>query len=173
MSIPASERIVSVSVNRIELEAETPFVALRVALEREVPALDEKRVASLLRAGASWAELTREASGGSGLVRFWSYDPTPVMRVGGADLPAAGYLLGDYVTAARMFRHDPGTALYTPARLELHARGSRTVVSFDQPSSALRTFGNNKVTQAAFELDRLLGDLLEDLGLPRPSVLRL
>ncbi|GIT79587.1 hypothetical protein LLS1_12560 [Leifsonia sp. LS1] len=173
MSIPASERIVSVSVNRIELEAEAPFVALRAALEREVPALDEKRVASLLRAGASWAELTREVSGPSGLLRFWSYDPTPVMRVGGADLPAAGYALGDYVTAARMFRHDPGTALYAPARLELHARGSRTVLAFDQPSSALRTFGNNKITQAAFELDRLLGDLLEDLGLPRPSVLRL
>jgi uncharacterized protein YjiS (DUF1127 family) len=173
VTTPATERIVPVTVNRVELEAETPFVALRAALEREVPPLDERRLATLLRSGASWAQLTREVSGPGALVRFWTYDPTPVMRVGGADLAAAGYLLGDYVTAARMFRHDPGTTLYTPVRLELHARRSRTVVAFDQPSSALKAFGNNKITQAGFELDRLLGDLLEDLGLPRPSILRL
>lgn len=173
VTISATERIVPVAVNRVELVAEAPFATLRAALERAVPALDEARLADLLASGASWAQLTREASGGSGLVRFWTSDPTPVMRVGGADLPAAGYLLGDYVTAARMFRHDPGTALYTPVRLELHARGASTVVAFDQPSSALTAFGNNKITQAGFELDRLLGDLLEDLGLPRPSVLRL
>lgn len=172
MTISATERIVPVTVNRVEIEAQVPFARLRAAMEREVPALDEALLARLLEAGASWAQLTREVAGGASLVRFWTYDPTPVMRVGGADLPAAGYLLGDYVTAARMFRHDPGTALHTPVRLELHARGSVTVVSFDQPGSALVAFGNNKITQAGFELDRLLGDLLEDIGLPRPSVLR-
>lgn len=172
MSIFANERIVTVTVNRIELEATVPFAVLRAALEREVPPLDEARLAALLASGASWSQLTREVSGGGALVRFWTDEPTPVMRVGGADLPAVGYLLGDYVTAARMFRHDPGTALYTPVRLELHARGAGTIVTFDQPSSALRSFGNNKITQAGFELDRLVGDLLEDLGLPRPSVLR-
>lgn len=171
MSIPATERIVPVTVRRVELEASAPFATLRAALEREVPPVDEEQLASLLEAGAPWSQLTR-AVGGGGLVRFWTYDPTPVMRAGGADLPAAGYLLGDYVTAARMFRHDPGTALYTPVRLELHARGAGTLLAFDQPSSALTVFGNNKITQAAFELDRLLGDLLEGLGLPRPSVLR-
>jgi hypothetical protein len=72
-----------------------------------------------------------------------------------------------------MFRHDPGTLLYTPLRVELHAaRSGGTVVSVDQPSSRLGSFGNNKVTQAGFELDRMLGDLLEELDLPRPSVLR-
>jgi hypothetical protein len=46
------------------------------------------------------------------------------------------------------------------------------VLSADQPSGPLRGFGNNKITQAGYELDRILGDLLENLGLPRPSVLR-
>jgi hypothetical protein len=171
VSVRVEERVVPVTVNRVELVAETPFASLRAAIEREVPPLDEALLAELVRSGASWSQLTR-AVGGGRLVRFWTYDPTPVMRLGGADLPAAGYALGDYVTAARMFRHDPATALHTPMRLELHARGGATVVSFDQPSSALRAFGNNKITQAAFELDRLLGDLLEDVGLPRPSLLR-
>jgi hypothetical protein len=47
------------------------------------------------------------------------------------------------------------------------------VLSADQPSTQLRGFGNNKITQAAVELDRMLGDLLEELGLPRPERLRL
>lgn len=175
MALPATERIVPVSVNRIELEAAVAFGTLRRAFEAEVPPLDVGHVRELLSSGADWRRLTLEAAGPGihRFVRFWTDHPTPVMRVGGADIPSSVYLIGDYATAARMFRHDPGTLLYTPLRVELHAtRSGGTVLSVDQPSSRLGSFGNNKVTQAGFELDRMLGDLLEELGLPRPSVLR-
>ena len=175
MALPANERIVPVSVNRIELEAAVAFGTLRRAFEAEVPPLDVGHVRELLSSGADWRRLTLESAGPGihSFVRFWTDHPTPVMRVGGADIPSAVYLIGDYATAARMFRHDPGPLLYTPLRVELHAtRSGGTVLSVDQPSSRLGSFGNNKVTQAGFELDRMLGDLLEELGLPRPSVLR-
>lgn len=175
MVLPAIERIVPVAVNRIELEATVPFGTLRRAFETEVPPLDVAHLRELLASGADWRRLSQE-TGGPGIhrfVRFWTDHPTPVMRVGGADIPSAVYLIGDYATAARMFRHDPGALLYTPIRVELHAnRAGGTVLSVDQPSSRLGSFGNNKITQAGFELDRMLGDLLEELDLPRPSVLR-
>ena len=47
-----------------------------------------------------------------------------------------------------------------------------TVLTVDVPGDALGGFGINKVTQAGAELDRALGDLFEDLGLPRPAALR-
>ena len=175
MALPASERIVPVAVNRIELEAAVAFGTLRRAFEAEVPPVDAAHVRELLSQGAEWRRLTLETAGPGihRFVRFWTDHPTPVMRVGGADIPSAVYLIGDYATAARMFRHDPGTLLYTPLRVELHAsRSGGTALSVDQPSSVLGSFGNNKVTQAGFELDRMLGDLLEEIGLPRPSVLR-
>ena len=175
MALPATERIVRVAVTRIELEAAVPFGTLRRAFEAEVPPLDAVRLHELLSTGAEWRRLTLETSGPGihRFVRFWTDHPTPVMRVGGADIPSAVYLIGDYSTAARMFRHDPGALLYTPLRVELHAgRDGGTVLSVDQPSSSLSSFGNNKIAQAGFELDRMLGDLLEELGLPRPSVLR-
>ncbi|WP_158861906.1 hypothetical protein [Leifsonia sp. AG29] len=175
MALPATERIVPVTASRIELEAEMPFERLRSALEAEVPAVDRRLLSGLMREGAPWRRLVAELAGPGihGLVRFWEEHPTPVMKVGGADTPSALYLLGEYGVMARMFRHDPGALLYAPVRLELHARGAgRTVLAFEQPSASLRTFGNNKITQAGFELDRMLGDLLEELGLPRPSVLR-
>lgn len=176
MTYRATERIHTVEAHRIELEAEVPFPTLRAAFEAEVPELDQDLLRRLLDSGADWTTLTRSLAGpGShGLVCFWRGELTAVMRVGGVDLPDVGYLVGDYATAARMYRHDAATALYTPFRVELRAAGEgRTVVSADQPSAPLRGFGNNKITQAGYELDRMLGDLLEDLGLPRPSVLRL
>ena len=175
MALPATERIIPVPVTRIELEAAVAFGTLRRAFEAEVPPLDVAQLRDLLAGNADWRRLTRETAGPGihRFVRFWTDHPTAVMRVGGADIPSAVYLIGDYATAARMFRHDPGTLLYTPIRVELHAaRGGGTVLSVDQPSSRLASFGNNKITQAGFELDRMLGDLLEELGLPRPSVLR-
>ena len=175
MALPATERIVPVPVNRIELEAPVAFGTLRRAFEAEVPPLDAGHLRELLSGGADWRRLTLETAGPGihRFVRFWTEHPTPVMRVGGADIASAVYLIGDYTTAARMFRHDPGALLYTPLRVELHAtRSGGTVLSVDQPSSALASFGSNKITQAAFELDRMLGDLVEELGLPRPSVLR-
>ena len=169
MALPATERIVPVPVNRIELEAAVAFGTLRRAFEAEVPPLDVAHLRELLSQGA----VETAGPGIHRFVRFWTEHPTPVTRVGGADIPSAVYLIGDYATAARMFRHDAGTLLYTPLRVELHAtRAGGTVLSVDQPSSRLGSFGNNKVTQAGFELDRMLGDLLEELDLPRPSVLR-
>lgn len=176
MAYNASERNIPVPVNRIEVEAEVPFETLRRAFEAEVPPLDTEHLRRLLDQGAEWRRIAAETAGGSihRFVRFWSDSATPVMRVGGADTPSAAYLIGDYATAARMFRHDAGVMLYTPIRVELHGtRGGRTVLSVDQPSTQLSAFGSNKITQAAFELDRMLGDLLEELGLPRPARLRL
>lgn len=171
----ATERLHPIEGLRIELEADVPFATLRSAFEAEVPELDHGALRRLLDSRADWATLTGSLAGPGAhrLVRFWSGDATAVMRVGGVDLPGVSYLVGDYTTAARMYRHDAGTALYSPFRVELHASGEgRTVLSADQPSAPLRGFGNNKITQAGYELDRMLGDLLEDLGLPRPSVLR-
>ncbi len=175
MSVHASATVVTVPVTRIRIEAAVPFEVLRRAFEAEVPPVDEDRFRRLVSEGAEWNVFARE-SAGKGVhrfVAFWQHFPTPVMRVGGADTPSASYLIGDYVTAARMFRHDPATLLYTPVRIELHAGPEGNgVLTVDQPSSQLVSFQNNKITQAAYELDRMLGDLLEEIGLLRPSVLR-
>ena len=175
MAFPASETVVPVTVNRIRMEADVSFETLRRAFEAEVPPLDEDRFRRLVDEGAEWRLFAREAAGNGvhSFVTFWRHYPTDVMRVGGADIPSAGYLIGDYATIARMFRHDAGVLLCTPIRLELHAgRGGQAILTVDQPSSQFAAFGSNKITQAGFELDRMLGDLLEELGLPRPSVLR-
>lgn len=175
MTFHASDRLVPVTVNRIEIEAHVPFEALRRAFEAEVPLVDSARFEQLVADGAEWKRFAQEAEGNGihRFVAFWRHYPSAIMRVGGADIPSASYLIGDYVTASRVFRHDPAAMLYTPTRIELHAgRNGGTILTVDQPSSQLVSLGNNKITQAGYELDRMLGDLLEELGLPRPEALR-
>ncbi|MEY2589622.1 MAG: hypothetical protein QOJ67_1606 [Acidimicrobiaceae bacterium] len=175
VSISASSRVVPFSVNRIEIEAEVPFEVLRRAFEAEVPVLDDEHFRQLVESGADWKQFVQAASGIGvhSFVAFWRHYPSSIMRVGGSDAPSASYLIGDYATAARMFRHDPGVMLYAPLRVELHVnRRGLTVLSVDQPSSQLVSMGNNKITQTGYELDRMLGDLIEEIGLPRPEALR-
>jgi hypothetical protein len=95
------------------------------------------------------------------------------MRHAGNAASSIIWLLVNHGVGARLFRHDPGALLYSPIRIEAHAPDAgTTIVGFDVPSAQLRSFGINKITQAGAELDRALGDLIEDLGLPRPAALR-
>jgi hypothetical protein len=176
MSYDATERIVPHPVNRIELVTNAPFAQLRTRFEAEVPEVDPADMADLVAGDASWEDFVRGLAyaAPNGFVRLWSEDPTAIMRFAGSEAASAAYLIGDYAIAARVFRYDPAAMLYVPLRVELHSdRTGRTVLAVDQPSSHLASFEVNKMTQAGYELDRRLGDLLEALDLPRPSVLRL
>jgi len=172
---PASETSTEHAVRRITLTTATPFEQLRRDFEALVPALDLGALERQAARGASWSALERTAGYGAAydLCRFWTHDPSALLHLAGNDAPSRTYLVGNLAMAARLFRIEPGTALHAPLRLELHVgRTGATVLSFDQPGSQLAGYGLNKATQAGYELDRLLGDLLEALGLPRPSALR-
>lgn len=175
MSYDAAERLVGYSATRVELATNARFDVLRAALEGIVPELSDAAALGRLADDGDWASFTRALAweSPSGFVRVWSTHPQPLMKAAGSDTASAVYLLTNHAIGARLFRHDPGALLYSPVRLELHAaRAAGTIVSFDVPSARLRSFGVNKITQAGGELDRALGDLLEELALPRPSVLR-
>lgn len=175
MTHPATESLSEHVIRRTALTTELPFEQLRRSFEAAVPELDLSGLERRAAQGATWVQLQREAGHCADyeLCRYWTHDPSALLRLAGNDAPSRTYLIGTLAMAARLFRIEPGTALHAPLRIELHAnRGGAAVLSFDQPGSQLASYGLNKITQAGYELDRLLGDLLEGLGLPRPSTLR-
>lgn len=175
MTYPASEGTTEHAVRRIAIETAAPFEQLRARFEAAVPELDLDDLERKARGGSAWEALRREAEYGAeyGLCRFWTHDPSALMRLAGNDAPSRTYLIGSLSMAARLFRIEPGAMLYAPLRVELHVNRARsTVLAFEQPGSHLASYGLNKVTQAGYELDRLLGDLLEALEMPRPTALR-
>lgn len=175
MTHPASEATTEHVVRRVALETTAPFDALRRGFEEAVPVLDLDGLERRAREGWSWEALQREAGRDAayGLSRFWTHDPSALLHLAGNEAPSRTYLVGSLAMAARVFRIEPGAMLHAPLRIELHVnRSGSTVLTFDQPGSQLASYGLNKVTQAGYELDRLLGDLLEGLDLPRPAALR-
>lgn len=175
MSYEASESSTEYAATRVELASNARFEALVAAFEQAVPELTDAAALATLAGDGDWAAFTRGLAweSPSGFVRVWGSRPSELFQAAGSSTPSAVWLIVNYAIGARLFRHDPATMLYSPLRVELHASArAGTVMSFDVPSARLRGFGINKVTQAGAELDRALGDLVEDLGLPRPAALR-
>lgn len=175
MSYEAAERIAEYGARRVELDTNARFEAIVAAFESAVPELTDAAALARLAEDGDWQSFTRGLAweAPSGFVRVWSSRPTELFAAAGSGTPSAVWFIVNHAIAARLFRHDPATMLYSPLRVEAHAaRAAGTVLSFEVPSARLRSFDMNKVTQAGAELDRALGDLVEDLGLPRPSALR-
>jgi hypothetical protein len=193
VSYDGDETTLDYQAKRVRLVASVRFEALVDAFEQAVPELSDADALARLAENDDWSAFARGLAweSPSGFVRVWSSRPGELMRHAGSPVASVVWLIVNYGIAARMFRHDPGAMLYSPLRIEAHAAGPaasaasapaalpasapaapETVVSFDVPSAQLRGFGINKITQAGAELDRALGDLLEDIGLPRPVALR-
>lgn len=174
MSYDAAEAVFEHPGRRIRLDTNAQFDALVAAFQAAVPALSEEEALAEVRAG-DWAAFVRglqwEAS--SGFVRVWTSRPDTLMQHAGSGARSVVWLIAHHGIAARLFRHDPGTMLYASVRIEAHTSSvPGTTLSFEAPGARLAAFGVNKITQAGAELDRALGDLLEEIGLPRPAALR-
>lgn len=175
MTYDVTESGVDYAATRVQLKTNAHFTSFVAAFERAVPELTDRDAVARFAEDGDWSGFVRglqwEAS--SGFVRVQSFRPDGLMRFAGSTTASAVWLVVNHGIAARLFRQDPATALYSPLRIEAHAsRDAGTTIGFDLPSAALKSFGINKLTQAGAELDRALGDLFEDLGMPRPSVLR-
>ncbi|MGI6879246.1 hypothetical protein [Microbacterium sp. gxy059] len=174
MSYDASETVLEHPGRRVRIETNAQFDALVGAFEEAVPALPDEEALTELR-GDDWAGFVRglEWTAPYGFVRVSATRPDELMRRAGSDARSVVWSVVHHGIAARLFRHDPATALASPLRIEAHtSRRPGTTLGFEVPSALLGGFGLNKITQAGVELDRALGDLLEGLGLPRPSALR-
>lgn len=170
-----TETTAEYAATRVQLHTNARFESFVAAFESAVPALTDADAVARLADDHDWTGFVRglQWEAPSGFVRVQTLRPDGLMRFAGSPTASAVWLVVNHGIGARLFRHDPATALYSPLRIEAHAaREPGTLIGFDLPSANLKGFGINKLTQAGAELDRALGDLLEDLGMPRPAVLR-
>lgn len=158
---------------RLTLATPARFDTFVEAFEAAVPSLPDEE--ALTQLTPDWAAFVRglEWEAPSGFVRTATAWPSELLQHAGSRSRSVVWTIVHHAIAARLHRLEPGTLLSTHLRIAAHTTARPgTVLTLDVPSAALRSFGNNKITQGGAELDRALGDLLEDLGLPRPSALR-
>ena len=142
--------------------------------EAAVPEVPQEQVGALVHRGAPWSEMEEliASSAPHGFLIYSRLDMQPLMGAAGDGADCVAYLMGNHVTAERMFRHDPRAMLYAPLRTviwEDSAGGAWFTV--DQPSTQFGSLGLPEVSTVGVELDRELAALLEALDVDVPGAL--
>jgi hypothetical protein len=104
-------------VNRFVIDTDDTFDDIRQRFESLVPTIDFVELTDLIEAGdlARVQQYTSEHAPHS-FVNFWTFDPTPMMKLVGHRTRAITYMVGNNVIVETMFRHQPGVMLYAPLR---------------------------------------------------------
>jgi hypothetical protein len=170
MTQPTNTTTIAHVVNRLVIDADTDFEDLRQRYETLVPDIDMAALTAVIDKGNldEVVRYTAERTPHS-FARFWTFDPTPMMRLAGDHTDLMSYLMGNNVIAETMFRHNPAIMLYAPLRTVIYrdAAGA-THLSIDQPSTNFASFGDSPITDVGLALDAKLAALLRVLGLAVP-----
>jgi hypothetical protein len=159
MTQPTNTTTIAHVVNRLVIDADTDFEDLRQRYETLVPDIDMAALTAVIDKGNldEVVRYTAERTPHS-FARFWTFDPTPMMRLAGDHTDLMSYLMGNNVIAETMFRH---TVIYRDAAGATH-------LSIDQPSTNFASFGDSPITDVGLALDAKLAALLRVLGLAVP-----
>ena len=131
-------------------------------------------VNALVKKGAHWSDMVKliDDRAPNGFLIYFRNDVHPVMQAAGDPADAIAYLMGNHVTAERMFRYEPRVMLYAPLHTEIweDADGNAWLTA-DQPSTQFSSFGIPAVSKVGVDLDRELASLLDVLGVEVPESL--
>jgi hypothetical protein len=166
-------RTVAHQVNRLVIDTGATFDNARRRYESAVPTIDFAKLTELIEAGdlERVRQYTAEQAPHS-FINFWTFDPTPMMRLAGHQTRAITYMMGNNVIVETMYRHDPGVMLYAPMRTAIYQDAAgRTQLSIDQPSTRYASFGDPRIAVVGLDLDTKLAALLRVLAWPVPSEL--
>ena len=157
-------------VNRLVIDADATFEDLRGRYESLVPEIDPDELRMVIEKGDldEVARYTAEHTPHT-FARFWTFDPTPMMRLLGHRTKVITYMMGNNVVVETMYRHDPAVMLYAPLRTAIYTdTAGETHFSIDQPSTRFASFGDPRIAEVGRLLDSKLVALLQLLKLPVP-----
>ena len=162
--------IIAHMVNRLVIDTDATFEDLRARYESLVPEIDVEALGAVIERGDLDAvkRYTAEHTPHT-FARFWTFDPTPMMRLVGHRAEMITYMMGNNVVVETMYRHDPAVMLYAPLRTAIYTDlAGATHFSIDQPSTRFASFGDPRIAEVGRLLDSKLAALLQLLGLPVP-----
>jgi hypothetical protein len=166
----AGTHVVVHQVNRLVIDSDSGFDDLCRRYETLVPDIGSDDLRALLEKG-DLDEVVRYTAEHTPhtFARFWSLDPTPMMRLLGHKTRVMTYMMGNNVVVETMYRHNPAVMLYAPLRTAIYEDSTgATHFSIDQPSSRFASFGDPRITEVGRLLDAKLAELLSLLRLPVP-----
>jgi hypothetical protein len=160
-------------VNRFDIESDDSFEEIQRRYETLVPTIDFAELTDLIESGdLARVKQYTAARAPHSFVNFWTFDPTPMMRLVGHRTRAITYMMGNNVIVETMFRHNPGVMLYAPLRTAIYQdTAGRVHFGIDQPSSKFAAFGDTRIAEVGLQLDAKLAALLSLMDLQVPEEL--
>jgi uncharacterized protein (DUF302 family) len=162
------------TVHHIRIDSGRPYAQFRADYETVVPSFDRLEAIGVVKSNAGWTAIEglSDATAIHGLVNFFTFDPSPVMKLRGNTGHAVTYLAGNIVKAEPGFRIDPATFLYVPLRIVIAETDAGTgEMSFDHPADLFAVYGNPELDSVSHEFTETLGGVLSLLGLDVPRQL--
>lgn len=103
------------------IDADASFEDLRGRYESLVPVIDPDALRALIEKGDldQVVRYTAEHTPHT-FARFWTFDPTPMMRLVGHRTEVITYMMGNNIVVETMYRHDPLVMLYAPLRTAIY-----------------------------------------------------
>jgi hypothetical protein len=161
------------SATRIVVSPAGSYEELEAAFERTVPILPLEQLQARLKAGdAAGARSLLENGSSVGMYLFFTLDATPFMAAMGHGGKAKTYLMGNPLTAERMYTSDPAVMLYAPLRVLLHEDHQGAAhLTLDRPSDLFGSFGNEAITSVGHDLDATVAKIIQKMGFTGPTAL--
>lgn len=170
----STDTVVTRPVRTFSVVMPGDFAESIAAFESKAPRLDVETFAQEVRQTESWDEIATWTASHAphGLLVYWRNDVHALMGRAGDRHQAIAYLLGNHITAEKMFRVDPRVMIYAPLRVEIsQAEGGDVLFTADVPSDMFGGYGSGEILEVARGLDFALAALLVELGATPPGFL--
>lgn len=162
------------TVRHVAIATGRPYEVFRAEYETAVPSFDRLEAIGVASSGAGWSAiegLSRNTAV-NGFVNFFTFDPTPVMKLPGDTGRGVTYLTGNIVEAEKGFGFDPACFLYLPLRVMItEGSDQNAVLSIDVPSDLFAAFEDGALRAVGRQFTLAFGKLVAHLGLPVPPEL--
>jgi hypothetical protein len=167
-------QIVTRPVRQITINTGRPWADFRADYEQAVPHFDRLEAIGVVLSDSGWPAIDRlsHATAVNGFVNFFTFDPTPVMRLNGSTGSAVTYLTGNIVDAEPGFREQPACFLYIPLRVVIAADDvgdARLII--DHPADLFAAYGNPRLDSVASQFALAFARLLQQLQVSVPPEL--
>jgi hypothetical protein len=162
------------AVTRFSTELPGSFEDAIAAFEANVPAAALATLAGVLEWRRDWETVVHwtKARATRGFLRYWKLDIGSLMAVAGGESRCVSYLIGNHVTAQRLFRDDARAMASAPLLVSITQDPEQPVLLTSSiPSSQIVREGavSEDVAAVGEEADRSFAGLLTALGARVPD----
>lgn len=154
------------SVSLVSIECSAPFEQVVKRIGETFGQFDGEKAQEIVESGdvEAFKRYVADGAGDHDFAIFYALNQGSAMTLMGDPILSYLFLIGNAVTAAGLFRFEPGTGLFAPLRVCVAERNGTTFIEYDLPSSLAYQYDTLVDTPVPPMLDQKLRGYLEAIA---------